>query len=452
MDRSNIKLLFPSISHQLACRYPEFRTHVLPIVRADPNVGHASLLVQLQCLIIEPLRASGLAIVVVIDALDECRDDQTVSTVLSLFSDQVHQIPAVKIFIASRPDSHLRSGFRLPALQRLTEVMLLHEVEKTLVDHDIATFLQHHLSKITVGRSDLDLSTTTFPSEKEIQALTVKCGGLFIFASTALHFISSPDHDPRERLHTIVQTTDTSTYGSQTGIDTLYSQILTQAFSHVHADDTEVFQRFRLVVGCILFLFNPMSTQQLATLLQMDTSQIKRTLRSLHSILVIPESPSEPIHTYHVSFFDYLTDRTRCSDHRFHVAPASLHRDIAVHCLNLMNEKLRSNICELPRYSMNSRIEDLSSRREKFIGPVLEYACKFWTHHLSQVKAQEESAPVVPKMVEFAEHQLPPWVEVLSLTGKLSISIPALRQIQSWVALVRPSLIFTQTVLTPYAR
>lgn len=444
-DRSDIKLIFPSIAYQLACHFPEFRQQLLPTIRADPGIGYASLSVQLQSLIIEPLRASGLSTVIAIDALDECRDQQTVSTVLSLLSAQVKRIPAVKFFIASRPESNLRVGFRLPALKRLTEVLFLHEVEKTLVEHDIEIYLRHHLTKITVGRSDLELSAAPFPTQQDTLALAQKCGGLFIFASTALYFISSPAHDPRERLRIVVDSTDTSPYGSQTGIDKLYSRILEEAYLNVHVDDMEVFRSFRLVLGCILFLSNPMPCQDLATLLQMEPTQIKLTLRSLHSVIIVPDSPNESIRIYHASFFDYLTDATRCLDSRFYINPAVLHRDISAHCLKLMIKNLKPNICGIPRYSMNDRIENLALLRHERVGGALEYACRFWTKHLSKATAEDAPTVLFPLLRTLTEHHLLCWIEVLSLMNNLSVSIPLLREVQRWLVEVRTSsLVFYQ--------
>lgn len=107
-DRSNIKLIFPSISFQLAYRFPDFRAQVLSTLRSDPDISHASISVQFDKLIVEPLKATGLSTIVVLDALDECNDDEPVSTILSLLSRQIQSMPNVKIFITSRPSPNLR--------------------------------------------------------------------------------------------------------------------------------------------------------------------------------------------------------------------------------------------------------------------------------------------------------------------------------------------------------
>jgi hypothetical protein len=78
--------------------------------------------------------------VIIIDALDECEDEEPASAILSILSRYVDQIPDVKFFITGRPEPRIRSGFRLAALRPITEVFKLHEVERSSVDGDIKLF------------------------------------------------------------------------------------------------------------------------------------------------------------------------------------------------------------------------------------------------------------------------------------------------------------------------
>jgi hypothetical protein len=49
-------------------------------------------------LIVEPLKISDISTVIVIDALDECRDDEPASAILSVLGQFVSKIPKVKFF------------------------------------------------------------------------------------------------------------------------------------------------------------------------------------------------------------------------------------------------------------------------------------------------------------------------------------------------------------------
>jgi Cdc6-like AAA superfamily ATPase len=123
-DRRDLHFIFPTLAFQLAHRYPTFRAQLVRILTTNPKVGHESLSNQLSKLLVEPLRSTGLSTVIVIDALDECEDDQPPSAILSLLSREIHHIPSVKFFITGRPEPQIRSGFRLPTLHPQTEIFL----------------------------------------------------------------------------------------------------------------------------------------------------------------------------------------------------------------------------------------------------------------------------------------------------------------------------------------
>jgi hypothetical protein len=72
--------------------------------------------------------------------------------------------------------------------------------------------------------------------------LAHKCDGLFIFAFTTYKFISSPHHDPVERLQLVTNMQERSIHEGQAGIDTLYINILSEAFKGVRMDDHAVFK------------------------------------------------------------------------------------------------------------------------------------------------------------------------------------------------------------------
>ena len=139
----------------------------------------------------------------------------------------------MKFFITGRPEPRIRTGFRLPLLQPLTQIFLLHEVELSSVNSDIQLYLTWRLTAIAKQRSDLELPDP-WPHDNEIEALTKKSSGLFIFASTLVWFIESQYHKPNEHLQLLVSETNSTIHEGRAGIDTLYSQVLLHAFSDAH--------------------------------------------------------------------------------------------------------------------------------------------------------------------------------------------------------------------------
>ena len=112
-DRSDIHNIFPTLAFQLAYRYPQFRKELLPVLRANPEVGRESLCSQLEKLLVGPLGVTRISTLIIIDALDECRDEQPASALLSVLSRYIDRVPHVKFFITGRPEPRIRTGFRL---------------------------------------------------------------------------------------------------------------------------------------------------------------------------------------------------------------------------------------------------------------------------------------------------------------------------------------------------
>ena len=83
-DRRNLHCIFPTLAFQLAHKYPGFRSSLIPLLRSNPGIRHESLFNQMRALIIEPLSLSDVSTVIVVDALDECVDEEPQSAILSV--------------------------------------------------------------------------------------------------------------------------------------------------------------------------------------------------------------------------------------------------------------------------------------------------------------------------------------------------------------------------------
>src|SRR5882757_3911873 len=88
-NRSNLQAILPTLAFQLAYQYPLFREELLPVLRASPDVGRESLCSQMEKLIVGPLKATGIQTLLVVDALDECKDEEPASAILSILSHYV---------------------------------------------------------------------------------------------------------------------------------------------------------------------------------------------------------------------------------------------------------------------------------------------------------------------------------------------------------------------------
>ena len=291
-DRNNLQAIFPTLAFQLAYRYFPFREKLLRVLKAKPGVGRETLCSQMERIIVGPLKAARIRTLIIIDALDECKDEEPASAILSVLSRYVDEIPNVKFFITGRPEPRIRSGFRLKSLRPITEVLRLHDVKRSSVDGDIKLFFKTQLANITKTRSDCDFAQD-WPNPSYINVLCEKAAGFFIYASTVIKFVAFKHRTPTEQLDRIISLPQSTAHEGRSGIDLLYIQVLEQVVDEVDADTEEIYSRFKTVVGAVLLVLNPLSTAALSDLLGM--SGISTTLCSLHSLLLVPDSTEDPV-------------------------------------------------------------------------------------------------------------------------------------------------------------
>ena len=81
-DCSNLQIIFPTLAFQRACQYPLFQKELLKVLKVCPNVGWESLCSQMEKLIVSLLKATGIPTLIIIDTLNECKDEEPASAVL----------------------------------------------------------------------------------------------------------------------------------------------------------------------------------------------------------------------------------------------------------------------------------------------------------------------------------------------------------------------------------
>ena len=433
LDRKELKNIFPTLAYQLACQFSAFRNQIIRVIKQDPTVARNSLVSQLKNLIVDPLSSTNISCVIVVDAVDECVDDQPASALLSVLGRYVKNLPRVKFFITGRPEPRIRTGFRLPLLEPITQIFLLHEVELSDVDKDIRLYLQDKLTSVAKRRSDLNVSDP-WPRDQDLTTLTKKSSGLFIFAATLARFIESEHHEPNERLQLIVTQPESTVHEGGAGIDPLYTQVLESAFSGI--EETAVFTNLRRVLGTVILAFNPLSRQQIAKILGVNTRFITTTLRHLHSVLLVPNEDSKEIRAFHKSFPDFLQDPNRCSNPKFLINTAVHHGEMALGCLELL-KTLKQNPCDLPDFVMNQDVTDLKERLEDKVWSATRYACGYWAMHVRYSPTTGDYAlRLVASATEFFNTHAIQWIEIMSLENRLESVVHGINNLFDWFSMV----------------
>ena len=435
-DRSDLHLIFPTLAFQLAQKYPAVRSRLIPLLRSNADVVHESLLSQMQRLIVEPLLSARASTVIVIDALDECRDEDPESAILLVVGQLVSEIPEVKFFITSRPERHITSGFRGPLLKKATNVFVLHQVERSTVDTDIRRFFKHELPKLArpLGVSE------GWPTDEQVDSLCRRAAGFFVYAVATVKFLNHKFRCPSDRLEVIMASPEITIHEGQTGLkvynslDSLYASILQAAFFENSADDDDV---VRSVLGAVVLVTNPLTSSAIATLTGFGHGVVRSLLESVQSLLVLHEDADQPIQPFHKSIPDFMTDPSRCSDPRFHISP-DIHTELVLRCIGLMYGSLKKNMFSIPEYVLNSDVEDLQGVGESGIDSALEYACKSWHNHL--VVTEHQTSDVLLALRRFLEEKFVFWLEVMSVLGAVGDAARALTASLKWLNEVSPDL------------
>jgi hypothetical protein len=357
--------------------------------------------------------------VVVIDALNECKDDSATSVIVAALLRHVTELSPLKILITSCPERKIAAGFESSALGLATRRFALHEIKLGVVQNDIERYLT---AKLTVTRQLFHLQDS-WPSTVDIQALSSLSFGLFIFAATSVKFIEDQNYsDPVGQLAKLLRSSTATAEGPspQCHLNQLYTQVLT----HAHPDiSLDLAGRLKLVIGTILLLRDPLSARNLEYLLNMipdnpdsNHSPVRHTLIHLHSVVIVPHDDTQVIRLLHPSFFDFLINPDRCLNTKLVVNTGAQHTLLAQACLYAM-KGLKRNICGIESFTMlNSEVDNLPARITRYIPAHLQYACRHWGSHLANAMVSDI---LLNLLKEFTSEGLLYWVEVCSLMGDL---------------------------------
>jgi hypothetical protein len=426
-ERGNATRFFTTVATDLISHVPGLISGVRKAIDADSAISEKALKDQFEKLIFWPLSQvaliKALKLTIVIDALDECERDEDIRAILQLLSQTKGLKPvSLRVFVTSRPELPIRLGFKQMS-DGMYQDLILHEVPKQTIQHDIAVFLEHELVKIREQRS----LSADWPSRNQIQALVDMAIPLFIFAATACRYIGDKRDNPKKRLGIILQ----YQMGTQVSkLDRTYLPILDQLFDDDdEADKERRTSEFREIVGSIVTLQSPLSIISLAHLLGIPEEDVSCRLDLLHSVLSIPVNEDMPVRLLHLSFRDFLVDPQKRGKSPFWVDEIETHERLASKCLQLMSslEGLRQNICKLLNPgTLRSEIDE--QKIAICLPPGLQYACRYWVHHLEQSDHHIHDGDPIHL---FLQKYLLYWLEAMSLIGETYKCIHMINRLQA---------------------
>ncbi|KAH6910475.1 hypothetical protein BKA70DRAFT_85921 [Coprinopsis sp. MPI-PUGE-AT-0042] len=417
-DRKTTRGFVRTLAYQLASHHPTLRARIAEVLKAQPDILQKAIRMQFDALVHEPLRGvfenQSETHTISIDAIDECNLTEAVE-LLSVLLNSIPQHPGLRLLVTCRPER----PFRLLLQQyQGPRVFHLHEIENSVVQADIRLYINHCLSPAQIDKALPDLLPPRWrASPDEVEALVQMAGKLFIVASTAISFILDPLRlAPAKQMAQLLNAKSGATLAGEP-MDHLYIQVLRAAVPKRVGD---WFEDYQAVVGTIVVAADVLSTQSLASLLDMDPNGIIGALSHLHS-LIAPTRDSDAFHVHHKSFPDFVTDKSRCAiDSRFYIEASARHFHLAQHCLRIMIKLLKPNICELPRSEWDVESSNLPSGTIKDrIPPEVAYACAYWILHMQEgLPHLINHGDVIDQLKIFVDRHLLSWLEVLAWTNR----------------------------------
>ncbi|KAF2650905.1 hypothetical protein K491DRAFT_113823 [Lophiostoma macrostomum CBS 122681] len=427
-ERGNASRFFTTIATDLVAHEPGILPGIRKALDEDSALSQRALKDQFEKLILHPLSGvqqthSTIPVwVIVIDALDECEREEDIQAILQLLTRAKDMQPvSLRVLVTSRPELHIRLGFKqIP--NGTYQNLVLHEVAKNTIEHDIHLFYEHELSVIRDAR----MLSPDWPTADQIRALVDLAVPLFIFAATVCRYIGTKGGHPEGYLSKVLAYQKSNF--SQ--IDRTYLPILEQLLVEQEEDEKEAWlQAFRKLVGSIVVLESPLSIASLAHLLQVPQKEIACRLDALHSVLSVPNNQDIPVRLLHLSFRDFLVDRKRQGKNQFCIDARDTHKSLASFCLELMSgpDGLRRDICNLSGLgTVRSEIDEGTVTR--YLSPELQYACRYWVNHLQQ--SQQKIADRDATYLFLQKHFLH-WFEAMSLMKESNRCIHLLTNLQA---------------------
>ncbi|CCA75681.1 hypothetical protein PIIN_09671 [Serendipita indica DSM 11827] len=406
-EASNTEKLCSTMAKELAHHMPELAPHIADAVKQNPAIMRSPLEEQFRTFITGPLGHSDKRVIIIIDAMDECKSGPQRRELVETLTKGVQERKNLRIFMTSRPDPVIETVLQGVSIKEKLEDRL-HDVNYLDNTNDIAVYVDHSLNRV-------------LPQDKR-RRLVEKADGLFIWASTACRMLTSETSlSSHEDIYDRLISMD-----KPGAIDSVYSLV----FERI---DPEYYGVMCAMLALLLAAFEPLTIDDLDDILKHSKipGSAKALVLNLGSVLSVDQG-TNLIQFRHPTFVEYLR---RCIS-----APVvgnlcldivEAHGQAASWCLKRLKSPtggLKFNICEIESsFCLNRQIPDLEARVSRLIPRRLRYASSHWLFHLAKtddkwrwaLKSEVEHILRIPYVLY--------WMEVLSLTGGVPRAIAGLR-------------------------
>ncbi|KLO19723.1 WD40 repeat-like protein [Schizopora paradoxa] len=426
--------VFPTISYQLCISVPGYLSALVRALDRNPDAGSKPPSDQFRLLIHGPLEDAELkfpdkTILVVLDAIDECRSKEGISELLGTLL-RLKTKRRVLVLITGRPEPSVQDFFLMNTGNFETEA--LQDLPDDISKLDIEKFLRNNFMRDQLPPFCLqspDFIPSSWPTKSDFDWLLEDCGILFIYATTLIRYIFDDEiRDPLARLQSLKE--NRVYWHHSTKLEGLYSLILQNARQKTqHADAVTAEEATRNILETVVLLPNPLPNYHLCRFIKIDKNVFKRSLCHLHSVMLIPDanSTTESLRFFHKSFPDFIVDSKRHAQGKeafFLVDKTNtdMNGRMFLRCLDTMMRHL----------SRNGLVPDARTPPEEII--TTPFPPDFRIAHLSWVKflQRAQKINVEKKLEKFIKEYLLYWLEATSYLGMVEDAEKDLKKVYEW--------------------
>ncbi|TFK68315.1 hypothetical protein BDN72DRAFT_879126, partial [Pluteus cervinus] len=282
-NRSSISGFVATIADQLMESIPGARKIILHKIANNPNIFVNKAFDGLwQTLVVDTLHAlhpPSAPMLIVIDGIDEIASLEEQRTLLRTILRSAQQLgSSYKFLIASRPEQQIQMVFEEFSIPEESKIELGNTADTRA---DIRLFLQASFS--IIRHSHNLQSTQAWPKQGVIEHLVDKASGQFIYASTVVEFVRSPDEDPEAALEKIMNRQDVH-FKAFRELDRLYLLLMERIQGQTLKKDQHLLHH--LLVCIYMHLVREVGDQvELLHPKQSNKELLKILLQKLHPIL-----------------------------------------------------------------------------------------------------------------------------------------------------------------------
>ncbi|KAH8806929.1 hypothetical protein DL96DRAFT_602527 [Flagelloscypha sp. PMI_526] len=403
--------LWRLIALGLAQTQPAFAQALSPMfAEAAPDVAALSISDLFDSIIAKPfatLTSITTPIVVIIDALDEFggldSPSPTRKELIASLALWEHLPSQFKLLVTTREQADVTALLHFKSATTLT--LEVNQDPASQISLDIRHYFEHHFRQISSRYRSLP---TPWPPAVDLDLLTARAAGLFIWASTVVKLVELrpstlyADLLPRIRAGSLVNSGD---------IDALYRTFLATAFPQRQSHPL-----FSTVAGAIVTAHTPLTRPALCRLLVLDEIAVEEVCQGLQPVL-----DSKNVLTFHhQSFVDFILSKD-CPD-IFHCAVEQHQTAMLNGCLDVINgPQVYFNMARMESsYLMHHDVPGLRERvpeHVRYISRGLTWHSKASLPHWEGTDVED----IVGRLRHFLELKLLFWLELVCLEGVFSV-------------------------------